>query len=75
MATAHQLYPPSRTKNMTRDQLISVQRFAHADANPIANTPVYNGMNRSDTIATATRTAQDTQLALNHLAITAFLGG
>lgn len=65
--TAHQLYPPSRTDHMTLADLIAVQRFAWADANPVASTPVYYGMTRAETIATANRTAHDVQVALNKI--------
>ncbi|WP_086847036.1 hypothetical protein [Amycolatopsis kentuckyensis] len=75
MATAHQLYPTSRTDRMTDDQLIAVQRFAWADSNPVAHTPVYDGMDRSDTIATASRTARDIQAVLNRRAADRFLAG
>jgi hypothetical protein len=69
MATAHQLYPPSRTKDMTAAQLCQVQRFALGDAAETAHTTVYAGMDRADTVATAKRTAQDIQIALLRLAL------
>lgn len=72
MATAHQLYPTSRTDTMTADQLRTVQRFALADLADTAHTTVYTGMDRADTVATAKRTVQDTQAALNRLAVAAF---
>lgn len=72
MATAHQLYPTSRTANMTDDQLRSVQRCALADSAETAHTTVYAGMDRADTVATAQRTVQDTQAALNRSAAARF---
>ena len=72
MATAHQLYPTSRTDGMDDRDLRQVQRFAWVDANPLNATPVYDGMDRSDTIATANRTAQDIQAVLNRRAAAAF---
>lgn len=68
MATAHQLYPDSRTEDMTAAQLLSVQRFALADSAETAHTTVYAGMDRADTVATARRTVQDVQTAMNRLA-------
>lgn len=75
MATAHQLYSPERLAGMDRRQLNAVERFALVDAAETSHNTVYTGMDRADTVATARRTVQDTQLAMNYLAVTAFLGG
>lgn len=74
MATAHQLYPATRLAEMTDDQLRSVQRFALADSAETAHTTVYDGMDRADTVATARRTVQDVQAAMNRRAADRFAG-
>lgn len=69
MATAHQLYPTSRTAEMSTDQLTAVFSFALADAKDTA--PVlYDGMDRDDTVATAWRTCADLAIVLHNRAAT-----
>jgi hypothetical protein len=67
--TATQLYPVSRTADMSTDQLIAVFSFALADAKDAA--PVlYDGMDRDDTKATAWRTCADIAIVLHNRADT-----
>lgn len=73
MATAHQLYPTSRTDGMTDTDLAQVQRFALVDAAETSTT-VYAGMGRADTVATACRTVDDIQRVMNRRAANRFAG-
>lgn len=72
MATAHQLYPTSRTDDMDDDQLYMTQRFALADVAETSTT-VYAGMDRADTVVTARRTIDDIQRVMNQRAAAKFL--
>lgn len=74
MATAHQLYPTTRTDEMTDAQLLAVQNFALADAAETSRS-VYAGMDRADTVATARRTVDDIQRVMNQRAAAKFLAG
>jgi hypothetical protein len=75
MATAHQLYPPERLAGMDRTELNAVERFALADAAETSHTTVYDGMTRSDTIATAKRTCQDITAEFGRRAVAAMRQG
>lgn len=74
MATAHQLYPTSRTDDMDDAQLLAVQQFALTDVAETSTT-VYDGMDRADTVATARRTVDDIQRVMNQRAAAKFLAG
>lgn len=64
--TATQLYPVSRTAEMSTDQLTAVFAFALADAQDTG--VVYGGMDRDDTVATAWRTCADIAIVLHNRA-------
>lgn len=66
MATAHQLYPASRTDGMDTYQLSAIFGFAHADTQN--DQVVYDGMDRADTVATAWRTCSDMAVLLTQRA-------
>lgn len=74
MATAHQLYPTTRTDEMTDAQLLAVQQFALTDVAETSRS-VYAGMDRADTVATARRTVDDIQRVMNQRAAAKFLAG
>lgn len=66
MATAHQLYPTSRTEHMSLADLEATQRFALADRAETSTT-IYAGMTRHETVLTAQRTIDDTQAAIGRI--------
>lgn len=59
---AHQLYPVSRTSEMSTETLGSILALAQYDLT--TDSSVYYGMTREETIATAQQTAEDVAAAL-----------